>query len=159
MRDDEPDVVELLIKHELAIKQLYEAFAAMFADRQGFWQALAREEQQHADSLRTLRSESTIGMGLLNRQYKAQAIKTSIGYVESQIVRARTIKLSFLQALAIARDLESALLEKQFSKISDSVPMEIRSTLLDLAAETERHRKTLVQAMENEKRKIPLPSW
>ncbi|HBD07244.1 MAG TPA: hypothetical protein DCZ69_03200 [Syntrophobacteraceae bacterium] len=96
---------------------------------------------------------------MLNRQYKAQAIKTSIGYVESQIVRARTIKLSFLQALAIARDLESALLEKQFSKISDSVPMEIRSTLLDLAAQTERHPKTLVQAMENEKRKIPLPSW
>jgi hypothetical protein len=41
---------------------------------------------------------------------KPQAIKSSIGYVESQIVRAQKDSLSLVQALSIAKDLENALL-------------------------------------------------
>jgi hypothetical protein len=44
MRNDESDVLELLIRHELVIKQLYEIFAATFANRQDFWQSLAGDE-------------------------------------------------------------------------------------------------------------------
>jgi hypothetical protein len=59
MGKDEPDVLELLIRHELVIKQLYEIFASMSENRREFWQSLAVDEQKHADWLGTLRSEST----------------------------------------------------------------------------------------------------
>jgi hypothetical protein len=36
MKGDEPDILEMLIKHELAIKQLYEKFVSMFINRKDF---------------------------------------------------------------------------------------------------------------------------
>ena len=153
MKEVEPDVLEMLIGHELVIKQLYEVFAATFKHRQEFWQNLARDEQGHADRLASLRSESTVNRWLLHEsRLKPNAIKSSIGYVERQVARAREGNFSLLQALSIARDLEDALLEKHFSKLSDSTSERFRSILMDLAAETERHRKVLVEAIETEKR-------
>ncbi len=86
-------------------------------------------------------------------QWKHQAIKTSIGYVEKQISRAREGEFSLLQALSIARDLGSALLERQFCRPRDWAPKEIRLVLMDLAAETGGHRKALVEAIDAEKRR------
>lgn len=152
MREDSPDVLEMLIRHELAIKQLYEIFATLFTKRQDFWQSLAKDEQRHADLLGTLRSEPTLDTWLLHdSRLRPQAITSSIKYVESQIVRAEVGNLSVLQALAIARDLENALIEKQFSKLSESVSKEVRAILEDIATETERHRKSVGVAMNTEK--------
>jgi len=153
MREDEPDVLGMLIRHELAIKQLYEIFAPMFTNHEGFWQNLAADEQIHANWLAALRSKSITGKWLLyDSQLKPQAIKTSIGYVESQIARAKEGNFSLLQALSIARDLENALLERQFSKLKDSAPEEIRSVLMSLADETERHLKKVIEVIDSEKR-------
>ncbi len=155
MKEDELDVLEMLIRHELAIKQLYEIFAATFANRRDFWQSLASDEQRHADWLGALRSKPAIDKRLLqDSQIRPQAIKLSIGYVESQIVRAQEGKFSLLQALSVARDLESALLEKHFPKLSGSVGKETESILTDLAAETERHRKAVLDLLDIEKRQI-----
>jgi len=153
MKEVEPDVLEMLIGHELAIKQLYEVFAAKFKNRQEFWQSLARDEQGHADRLASLRSESTVNRWLLHEsRLRPNAIKSSIGYVGRQVARVREGNFSLLQALSVARDLEDALLEKHFSKLSDSTSERFRLILMDLATETERHRKVLVEAIETEKR-------
>jgi hypothetical protein len=154
MREHELDVLEMLIRHELALKELYEIFALVLKNHEGFWQKLATDEQKHADWLLELRSNPVTGKWLLyDTQLKPQAIKMSTGYVESQIARAKEGKLSSLQALAIARDLESALLERQFSKLKDSAPREIRSVLMSLTDETERHLKTVLEVFASEKRK------
>jgi len=153
MKGGEPDILEMLIKHELAIKQLYEEFAAMFTNRKDFWQRLAEDEQRHADTLEMLRSEPSINTLLLHEsQIKPQAIALSIGYVESQTERAQKGNFNLLQALSIAKDLETALLEKQFSKLSDFASKEMRAILVNLAAETERHRNAVVEALDAEKR-------
>jgi hypothetical protein len=79
-------------------------------------------------------------------------IRSSIGYVESQIVRAQKGSFSLLQALSIAKDFESALLEKQFFKLSSSASKEIRSVLTGVAGETERHLNAIVEVINTEKR-------
>ncbi len=153
MKADETDVLEMLIRHELVIKELYEVFAAMFKSYQDFWNGLAGDERRHADKLGTLRSDPAIHRWLLREsRLRPRAIKSSIEYVEQQIKKAQEGNLKLLQTLSIARDLESALLEKQFSKFSDTASEEIKSTLKDLVAETEGHRKTLVKIIEAEKR-------
>ncbi len=88
----------------------------------------------------------------LDSGLRPQAVKSSVAYVESQRARAEEGGLGLLQALAIARDLENALIENEFSKLSGPVNVEIGSVLEDLAAETERHRKTLAEALESERR-------
>jgi len=88
---------------------------------------------------------------LQESQIKPQAIKLSIGYVESQAERAQKSNINLLQALSIAKDLESALLEKQFSKLSNVASKEMRATLMDLAIETERHRNAVVEMLNAQK--------
>ncbi len=156
MREDEPNVLEMLIKHEMAIEELYKIFAQIFKSHGGFWQNLARDEHSHAVWFEELRSNSTTSQWLLYEiQVKPQAIKTSIGYVKNQIARAKEGSLSLLQALSIARDLEGALLEQQFSKLKVSALKEIRPVLMKLAEETERHLKIIVEMLASEKGKSP----
>lgn len=152
MRQDAQDILDLLIRHEVAIQQLYETFAAVFSDRHDFWMNLARDEQKHAQRLGMLRSAAAMETWLLQgSQLKPQALKTSIGYVESQTRRAHDGTFSSLEALSIAKDLESALLEQQFSKLRALPSPEIKTILMELAAETERHRKVIAETFALEK--------
>lgn len=155
MKEDELTILELLIRHELAIKQLYEIYATTFTDCQAFWQRLAEDEQKHADVLGTLRAESNIDKLLIHEgKIKPQAIKLSINYIEGQTERAQKDNITMLQALSIAKDLESALLEKQFSRLDDFTSKEMKVILMNLAVETERHRDAIVKALNAEKRQL-----
>lgn len=150
---NEPGVLVLLSEHELAIKRLYEAFAGVFAERRDFWQSLAREEQEHADFLGTLPSRpASDGLLQLGGALKPQAITSSIAYVEGQIARARAGALTAVQALAIAKDLEHALIEDMFSRVPTTAPADVRLVLTRLAEDTRRHRDSLARALEAERR-------
>ena len=153
MDQQEPDILELLIEHELALKRLYEAFALDFADRRDLWLSLARDEQGHAHGLERLRPQSAeVGRLWFDSGLRPQAVRSSLVYVESQTVRAEGGGLTSIQALSIARDLEDALIENQFSKLSGPANLEVRSVLDELSAETARHRKLLAEALEAERR-------
>lgn len=151
MPDNASNILELLIQHELVIKQLYTVFAANFGHRQNFWQNLANEEQRHADWLKTLQSEeATKRWFQSSSRLVPQAINTSIKYIEAQILKANQKQISSREAFSIAKDLESSLLEKQFSKISDLAPAKIKTILQKLAAETEKHRIAIVAVSNTE---------
>ena len=154
MNENYLDVLAMLIRHELSIMQLYENFAIMFRVHEVFWQNLAADEKRHADWLKGLRSDSNAGEWLTsNIQLKPEAVKTSIEYVENQTARAKHGDLSSLQALSIARDLESALLERQFYKLKNSVPKEITPVLTNLTYETENHLKIITEMLAAERKK------
>lgn len=150
----ETDVLDLLMRHELAIKQLYDVFATMFTTHRAFWEGIAVEEQRHADWLEKLQAGSNISKELLNQKLKPQPIKLSIDYVEGQITKAKGGKFTLLEALSAARDIESALLERQFSRISEITSQELKPVMMSLAAETEKHRKELVKEIEAQKSTI-----
>ncbi len=151
MTQGEPEVLEMLVRHELAIKELYDIFAMKFTNRQAFWQSLAADEQKHADWLDAFRSKPAIIRLLHDTQLKPQAIKTSLAYVEKQLARAKGGNVSLLEALSMARDLENAALERLFVKLKMAAPKEIGATLADLATETERHRRTITEALNTER--------
>ncbi|MBN1355373.1 hypothetical protein JXA40_03775 [bacterium] len=154
MIKQESELLELLISHELAIKNLYLLFAGLFPGHTDFWTCIAQDEQTHSEWLECLRSKKTLGEWFLSMsRLKQEGIETSIAYVEKQTARAREGNFSLLEALSISRDLENALIEKQFSEVNESVPVEIRSVFMDLLADTERHRKIFTEALEAEKRR------
>jgi rubrerythrin len=145
------DVLDMLIRHELVIKELYEIFTVRFPDYQDLWKRLARDEQRHADLLETLRSSSDLyNWLLLDNRLKLQAVRASIGYVESQIIKAREGRFTLVQALTVARDLEAALLEKQLEKLGESHAAEIRAVVSALFAETAGHREALSRALDSQ---------
>ncbi len=152
MKEQEPGTLQLLIEHELALKQLYEVFAVAFPARRDLWLGIAGDEQDHADWLGALRSKDAPGkQAWFDQRFKPQAIRSSIRYVEQQATKARESRLTQREALSIARDLENALIEKQFSRMSESLPAGVRSVLSEIAAATEGHRQAFSEALAAEK--------
>ncbi len=56
MREVGLDIADLLIRHELEIKDFYETFAKIFKNHELFWRGLADDEQGHADLLERLKA-------------------------------------------------------------------------------------------------------
>lgn len=148
------DILDLMTKHEFAISQLYDLFSALFSTHQDFWKTYAIEELRHAGWLEKLKSGSNINKVQLNQKLKAPPIKLSIEFIESQLTKARTGKMTLLEALSAARDIESALIERQFAKIGDITSLELRPIIKDLATETERHLKDFIKEIEAEKVRV-----
>jgi len=154
MKENEPDILEMLIRNELVIMELYELFAVMFPERRDFWAGLANEERGHADFLGSLRSREDLREWFAtSSRLKPQAVKISIEFVEKQIAWARERKFSLIEALSLSRDLEAALVEKQFGVMSRRAPGEIRVVMEKLAADTERHEKVIDGALNEEKQR------
>ncbi len=148
----EPDDLEMLIRHELAIKQLYELFAEKYPERRDFWLRIAAVEQRHSDLLRSLRSKKALENWFLSDvRSKRLALKASLEYLAKQTERIRKVTISLLEALSISKDVEDALIEKQFLRIDDSVVEEVAPVMKSLVAETQEHRKLIAEALTAEK--------
>lgn len=154
MGGSESDVLDMLIRHELAMKRLYELFSETFESHREFWQRIAADEQRHADLIGELQSTLFHEKGLHPFvRLTPQGVTTSIGYIEEQITRAHKGGFSLLQALSVARDIESALLERQFSRMQGAGMKELGPVLKTLVIETERHFGEITQALNAERPK------
>ena len=154
MTEDEMDVSRLLIRHELGLKKLYEVFANMFQNHKDFWLAIAADEQKHADWLSELFSNATIFNWFRSEsQLKPQALKASLAHIEHQIAGAEEGAFNLLHALSIARDFESALLERQFPQLTESAPKEIKPVLMNIINDTRRHLNMVLERHASEKQK------
>jgi rubrerythrin len=60
-------------------------------------------------------------------------------YIKNQITEAQNKKISAKNALSVARDLESGLIEKKFFEVFEPDCRELKQVLLDLADATREH--------------------
>ncbi len=149
----EQNSLDLLIRHETAIKQLYERFADVFPEHRAFWGGMAEEERKHSESLQGLSSKESLKKWFMtDSQFTRLAIHGSIEYIEQQIERVNKASISLLEALAIANDIEEALIEKQFIRLNISGPEEIKGVMRVLVADTQRHRKVMAEKLNIHKR-------
>lgn len=154
MTENKPDILDLLINHELAIKKLYELYASVFPEKRDFWLKIAGEEGRHSEWIRALRSKIRLESWLASDlQVTPQAVKSSIAHAEAQHAKTRDVKFTALKALAVARDIESALVEKHLKRLLPSTPSSIASVITRLISETEKHRNAIIEALEAEKKK------
>ncbi len=140
-------VAQMLVDHELALKELYQTYATMLPSRKDLWLKLADDEQRHADWLESLGPEvgSATGPGSGGWPRPA-AVESSLKYIRAQILRARQAQVTLLVALAVAKDLESALLEKEFFKVADEASPETRVVLARLITATQKHWQIVTDA-------------
>jgi len=144
-------VIKLLAEHEKVISQLYREYARKFPEQKDFWSKIAAEEIEHASWIFKLRSQAEKGsLYFKEGRFKIEAIKTSLEYVKSQITEAQNNKISAKNALSVARDLESGLIEKKFFEIFEPDCREIKQVLLDLAAATREHYNRIEKVWNNE---------
>ena len=134
------EVIKLLAEHEKVIGQLYKEYARKFPEQKNFWSKIAREEIEHASWIFKLRSKIEEGsLYFKEGRFKMEAIKTSLGYLKSQITEAQNNKISAKNALSVARDIENGLIEKKFFEVFEPDCREIKQVFLDLATATRDH--------------------
>ena len=74
-------IIELLIKNELAMENLYKKYSEIFTSQRLFWDEILKEEASHADWISTLYNK--LDTGLINfaeNRFPADAIKENIEY-------------------------------------------------------------------------------
>jgi hypothetical protein len=155
----ESDVLSLLIQQEVALGRLYDFFAATPGTGEAPWHFLAYDEERHARALASLRSVPGAVEWLGVSGIRPSSVRCSIEYVDSQRVRAETRGVTAVQAVAIALDFETALIERQFSQAGVPESFALRRVLESLASETEKHRKALMKALEAERQEPGTSEW
>jgi hypothetical protein len=150
---DESDLLSLLVGHELALARFYEVCSDVFPHRRDLWLGLAIEEHGHTETLERLRSDPDVVRWSLHESgLKPQAVRSSIAYVDTQLRRVQDGLVGALRALSIAKDLEDALVEKQFARLDPNAFPRSTPVLEAFLADIQRHRSTIAEAIEMERR-------
>ena len=144
------DALRMLVDHEIAISDLYTAYADLFGDYRDYWNLLASEEREHADAITGLLEIVDGGRKVVDTsEFKPVAIKTSIDYLRDQAKRAANTPIALPVALSTALDLEKAMIERKFFGIFDTDSEEARKVLKILEEGTHTH----IDTIEHEWRK------
>ena len=153
MTENTRTIVEMLANHELALKELYQTYAEKVPSFKDLWLKLAEDEQRHSDWLDSLVSKVASADPQTPCCWpRPAAIESSLTYIQIQILRASQTEVTPLAALSIAKDLENALLEKEFFKIADDACPEVRAVLGRLVAGTRKHWQAVTDALDKAKR-------
>jgi rubrerythrin len=132
--------LDLLREHEKAIGRLYDAYARRFAADREFWLGLSREEEQHANWVRSLQSKvEEDPSSLVVKRFPTEAIELSLAYVNRLIEGVGASGPTRVNALSAALDLERGLLEHRYFEVFSSGNPQIRRTLQLLQQSTQTH--------------------
>ncbi len=155
MSDDyQNKVIQELIEHELALKELYEVYAEKFPENKDFWNKIAAEELGHATWIRRLESDISQGKTLFKEdRFNTQLIQTSTDYVNSQIASALQHDLELINALSVAVDIEQVMLENKFFEVFEVDSIELKQIMQSLQKATEEHLQRVRKHWEEERHK------
>jgi rubrerythrin len=136
------ELLELLEQQEKTMYRLYTVFAAIFPDYQTFWLHIAEEEQQHARWIKALRFKVKAGsLDARKDAIHAEAVRSSITFINKQIERAKSGNLSALNAFSIAMSIEDDILEKRFFKVFMPQETPFEEAMQKLIQATRSHRE------------------
>jgi len=140
MEENPNSIVHLLIKHEEAIADLYAICSRVFTDNADFWNMLVIEEKAHADVLRELRRRLETEQVLLNpRKFNTTGVQTAIDHVNKQKPAVEDGSCTMVRALAIALDIEQAIIDRNFFEVFDTDSAVIKREFAELRTHTIEH--------------------
>ncbi len=149
------EIVNLLIEHEAAIASLYTAMSLGLPEMKDFWGRLIREEKAHAEVLRMLQRRLEAGGVFLNtRKFNEAAIRSSIDYIQRQVAKIATEGITKLRALALALNVEQAMLENELFRVFESDSADMKHEFQALRGHTVIHQKLLEQHLATAKNRV-----
>lgn len=143
--DNVNNTIDSLRNFELTVALLYDTYSNVFPEDHNRWQSFVEEEKMHAKWLSGLKlyHQNQI-VSFKETKITIQAINKTIEFIQIQIDRARQDEINRREAVMIALQLESSILENSFLKIFNfSTPM-AKNVLMKLTRETRRHREKFI---------------
>lgn len=142
------NTLDLMIEQELAISELYSAFAEVLPQGREFWQELAADEQKHATWIWRLQKEAQEDLVTFEASSTMlQAVNSSLENIRRTTERTRRNELDTREAFRVAHEIESSMIENQVFKHFCAGSSKMRSVLDKLERVTELHRDKIKDQM------------
>ena len=127
MDENQKKIIDLFIDQELFIAALYERFSGSFPEHRDFWLTMAGEERAHAGWIQQLLSgEISDKVYFAEGKSRINTAQTYIEYIRGIISNVDRNAVDMLKALAISKDLETSLMERNMFKHFESDSSEVK---------------------------------
>jgi hypothetical protein len=146
------DLLDLLQRHEEAIADIYAVFSHQIPSMKTFWAKLANEEISHAMVITMIRKAiGNDNLSLDTRKFNVTAVQTAIAFISRQTEQIRTQGTTPIKALALATDLEKAMIEREFFSVFESDSPVMKKEFIELHEHTIQHQNMLQSMLDKEK--------
>ena len=143
--------VDLLIKQEEKIAELYDIFSKQFSQHASFWKELSLAEVRHAKLLKELKELTNKNQIIFDEgKLTANTLHAYLLRLDGVLLKAKQNEFTLQTALSCAVDYESSLVEKKVFSLFNSSNKKTREVLKILQIETENH----VEYIKNIQRSI-----
>ena len=131
------DILKMMVDNETAISEIYRIYAQRYKKQEKFWNDLAREEIQHARLIEKLSKSKDVSISNIKERFTPEVFKISFRYLEEKREQAAKETLSFKEALSIALDIETGMLERGYLSVfqGDSPKFQMMLETLDMATQ------------------------
>lgn len=142
-------MLSLFAQNELKVGRLYALYARKIAGMEKFWNRLVEEETRHASLLNKVKAElKGEAQDLFEENEYSQGI---IGYIsnfiDKEIDRARTKKISSEYAISCALRLEQSMVEEKCFEMFNPKVKKLKKVMEKLNKDTKRHAEELRKEM------------
>lgn len=151
-RENQDKVFESLAKNEVAVSHLYRAYAEKFPRYRDFWLDLANEEIEHSRWINKLFSQTEDSVHFDADRFDKHVYQVTLKHMEEKIDQAKNEKISFKDALSIALEIETGMLERGYFEVFEGVSTELKEILHNLAVETEEHTNRIRDRLAKKRR-------
>lgn len=129
-----------LAKNELLMNRLYSQYSKNLPELKGFWDDIATDEIDHYNMVLELNRKVDEGTVFVDKdRFKLEAVELVGKFLSEKIDEAQTNKLSLVESLSVAENVENSLLERNIFKIFEADSADLKNLLDNLRIETEEH--------------------
>ena len=136
-KEKQDEMLDLMCKNEEKVSELYMIYASKFPEYSDFWSGLAEEELGHSGVIRTLKYSDQVMFK--EGRFEKNLIQISLKYMEDKIVEANTQNMTIADALSVAVELETNMIEQKFFVIFEGDFSELVEVFQNLEKATQDH--------------------
>ncbi len=141
------DLLSLFVEHEMAVSELYEAYAEKFLSMKEFWATLSWEEQDHAKKIREFSEMVKKEFARFNSiKFNAVVIRSSLEYIAKELVKAKKGDIALVNALTVALSIEKAPIDGEIFESFTGFTAEAKKLVRELVASFDDHYQTIQTA-------------
>ena len=137
LNSEHKELVDLFVKQEFLIDELYKLFAKKYPEHKAFWTKMAKEEQQHAFLIkRMVESDSLNKIKFSQGELRAGILASSMKFIEATISEYKKNEdVPITQAVRTALQLEKGLWERKVFDCFEGDSDEVRRIMDSLNSE------------------------
>jgi hypothetical protein len=146
------EIIRLLMENEMAMQELYLAFAQQFPFFESFWKKIAEEEKRHATWIETLGRGTEAELAqFAERNFPTEAIQQNIRSMVNLKESVVAGNMTLLEGLEKAVHLENGMLENKFFEIFATDAPALQAVFEALRLSTQEHFVEIDRVWKKEK--------